>query len=216
MSSVRPVKISMRSESRWKALWTLRISTSAIGSLVFAEGLQFMLRCSLRPPAPASPPPADPPRRPGPARRRTGPRALRGSRRSPAPPAPAADSSRPSRTSQTTLWPSGSRTAAAGRRNRGGPAARRAAPLRTLSSRKSTRGAHLRQDPRIAIDDAHLDLHRGALAVGGGHHLPDLTAERGVGIGVERDPRGAAAPAPARCTPRSRRPRPRACGGRPW
>ena len=38
------------------------------------------------------------------------------------------------------------------------------------------------------VQNAHLHLDRRPLAVGGGHHLANLAAERGIGIRVERDP----------------------------
>src|SRR3954452_2351454 len=37
-------------------------------------------------------------------------------------------------------------------------------------------GAHLGEDAGIAVDDRDLYLHRRALAIGGGHHLPDSAA----------------------------------------
>ena len=98
--------------------------------------------------------------------------------------------SRPSRTSHTTLRPPLSRTAAAGSRNRGGPvAASRRAGRPSRGRQEVHPRAHLGQDARIVVQDAHLHLHRRALAVGGGHHLAHLAAERRVRIGVERDPR---------------------------
>ena len=202
MSRVRPVKISIRSESRWKTLWTSRISTRAIGfslkeqlivTLSGAKGTMpdHILRRRLSPasclrlstPRPAACSPPDSPERIS---------------RNPPLTGPACTAARlelavPDQPHDALAFTS--RTAAAGIRNRGGPAgaavSRRSQPSRL---EKVHPRAHLRQDPGIAVEDAHLHLDRGPLPVGGGDDLPDLAAERGVGIGVERDRGGPVSP----------------------
>ena len=107
----------------WTCLRRSLGSVSLTASLATCLGMTLRsLRCAATAPSPASPPSAPPPHPSPPAPRPTSPRAI--SRNPPltGPASTARASSRPSRTSHTTLRPLSSRTAAAGSRNRGGPA----------------------------------------------------------------------------------------------